>query len=199
MSDMSEGARILIERMKTNPEDFEYSGKYHEAIRAARALMRNDPTNIPISRRDAEAILIAAEELWENTLTELVVRSLVEDMYPFISQARQYELETQQKQAHLASQMQANQAMGQYTIGTGGRVVGSGGGGGGGGSGMSGLMNMGMIGQTNDPRGLYGNPSLQQSFSQKSLSDELATWPEDAPAPLTKSAVQQIRDRLFRK
>ena len=189
MSDVSEGARILIERMKTNPEDFEYSGKYHEAIRAARALMRNDPTNIPISRRDAEAILIAAEELWENTLTELVVRSLVEDMYPFISQARQYELETQQKQAHLMAQMQANQALGnQYTIG-----------GGGGGSGMSGLMNMGMIGQISDPRGLYGNPSLSPSSNQQSLSDILKTWPEDGPSSPPISFTQKLKNVLLRK
>lgn len=175
MSDMSEGARILIERMKTNPEDFEYSGKYHEAIRAARALMRNDPTNIPISRRDAEAILIAAEELWENTLTEIVVRSLVEDMYPFISQARQYELETQQKQAHLAAQMR-NQPTGGF-----------------------GLANVGIAGQLVDPRGLYGNQSLPPSSNQQSLSDMLKTWPEDGPSSPPISFTQKLKNVLLRK
>ena len=174
MSDMSEGARILIERMKTNPEDFEYSGKYHEAIRAARALMRNDPTNIPISRRDAEAILIAAEELWENTLTEIVVRSLVEDMYPFISQARQYEIETQQKQAHLIAQMQANQTLGnRYTIGAGGAF---------------GLGSMGMAGQISDPRGLYGNSSLQQ-----------CPWPSTNDTNPPISFTQKLKNVLLRK
>ena len=185
MSDMSEGARILIERMKTNPEDFEYSGKYHEAIRAARARMRNDPTNIPISSRDAEAILIAAEEIWENSLTELVVRSLVEDMHPFISQARQYEIETQQKQAHLMTQMQANQTLGnRYTIGAGGEF---------------GLGSMGMAGQISDPRGLYGNPSLSPSGNQQSLSDILKTWPEDGPSSPPISFTQKLKNVLLRK
>ena len=176
MSDMSEGARILIERMKTNPEDFEYSGKYHEAIRAARALMRNDPTNIPISSRDAEAILIAAEEIWENSLTELVVRSLVEDMHPFISQARQYEIETQQKQAHLMTQMQANQTLGnRYTIGAGGEFG-------------FGLTSMGAAGMMSDPRGLYGNSSLQQ-----------CPWPSTNDTNPPISFTQKLKNVLLRK
>ena len=55
-STMSAGAEMLIARMKTNPEDFRYSGKFYRVVKAL------EDGQQWVSKRDREALRRAYEE-----------------------------------------------------------------------------------------------------------------------------------------
>jgi len=60
---MSEGARMLIERMKTHPEEFSRTGRFHHIFEGTG----------PLSLRDEQALLKARDLLViEPTFTEIV-------------------------------------------------------------------------------------------------------------------------------
>jgi len=63
LQDMSEGARMLIERMKTHPEEFSRTGRFHHIFEGTG----------PLSLRDEQALLKARDLLViEPTFTEIV-------------------------------------------------------------------------------------------------------------------------------
>jgi len=70
---------MLIEQMKEHPEEFRgYGGKFANLLDTARDAMQGTLRNISVSRRDATAILAAAEthlyEVWlaEDVLTRMM-------------------------------------------------------------------------------------------------------------------------------
>lgn len=72
---MSEGARILIEAMKTNPEEFMPEGKYNWVLNALTA-PRSSYALPMLSTRDHDLILTAVERyIIEPQFTERVVKT----------------------------------------------------------------------------------------------------------------------------
>ena len=70
---MSEGAKILIEAMKTNPEWFHHGGKYYWAAQALTVPHRH---GTGMSRRDNDALAAAHDRyILEPAFTERVVAS----------------------------------------------------------------------------------------------------------------------------
>ena len=77
--DCSDGAKMLIDQMKEHPEEFSgYAGKFTSMLDMARDAVQGKLRNIQMSKRDAEAILAAAEthlyEVWlaEDVLTRIM-------------------------------------------------------------------------------------------------------------------------------
>lgn len=74
----SDGAKMLIERMQTHPNEFKFghNTKFGSILVTAREVMRGEPRDM--SKRDAEALVKAAEaylfEAWlaENVITQLM-------------------------------------------------------------------------------------------------------------------------------
>lgn len=73
--DCSDGAKMLIDQMKANPEDFRgYGAKFANLLDTAHDARMGTLRNIWMSKRDATAILAAAEEhLYEVWLAEDVL------------------------------------------------------------------------------------------------------------------------------
>ena len=72
---MSEGARILIEAMKTNPEEFMPEGKYNWVLNALTA-PRSSYALPMLSTRDHDLILAAVERyIVEPQFTERVIKA----------------------------------------------------------------------------------------------------------------------------
>jgi hypothetical protein len=77
--DCSDAAKMLIDQMKQHPEEFRgYAGKFTNLLDMARDAVQGTLRNIQMSKRDAEAILAAAEthlyEVWlaEDVLTRIM-------------------------------------------------------------------------------------------------------------------------------
>lgn len=75
--DCSDGAKMLIDQMKANPEEFRgYSGKFTGILEMAQEVQRGATRNM--SKRDAEAVVAAAQthlfEVWlaEDVLTRMM-------------------------------------------------------------------------------------------------------------------------------
>ena len=74
----SDGAKMLIERMQTHPQEFKHGSntKFGRILVTAREVMRGEPRDM--SKRDAEALVKAAEaylfEVWlaEDVITQLM-------------------------------------------------------------------------------------------------------------------------------
>ena len=75
----SDGAKMLIEQMKEHPEEFRgYGGKFANLLDAARDAMPGTLRNVWMSKRDAAAILAAADEhLYEVWLAEDVLTRMM--------------------------------------------------------------------------------------------------------------------------
>lgn len=74
----SDGAKMLIERMQTHPQEFKYGAntKFGRILVTAREIMRGEPRDM--SKRDAEALIKAAEtHLFEAWLAEDVITQLM--------------------------------------------------------------------------------------------------------------------------
>lgn len=74
----SDGAKMLIERMQTHPQEFKYGSntKFGRVLVTAREVMRGEPRDM--SKRDAEALVKAAEAyLFEAWLAEDVITQLM--------------------------------------------------------------------------------------------------------------------------
>ena len=73
-ANMSAGAEMLIERMKTNPEDFKHNGRFYRVVEASN---QNMPHQGWVSARDALAIRAAYEEhIQEADFTEWVYNEI---------------------------------------------------------------------------------------------------------------------------
>jgi hypothetical protein len=74
----SDGAKMLIERMQTHPQEFKFGSntKFGRILVTAREVMRGEPRDM--SKRDAEALVKAAEAyLFEAWLAEDVITQLM--------------------------------------------------------------------------------------------------------------------------
>ena len=77
--DCSDGAKMLIDQMKEHPEEFRgYAGKFTAMLDKAREAIQGLHRNVWMSKRDAEAILAAAEtHLYEVWLAEDVLTAIM--------------------------------------------------------------------------------------------------------------------------
>lgn len=74
----SDGAKMLIERMQTHPQEFRFGPNtaFGRTLVTAREILRGEPRDM--SRRDAEALIKAAETyLFEAWLAEDVITKLM--------------------------------------------------------------------------------------------------------------------------
>lgn len=74
----SDGAKMLIERMQTHPQEFKFglNTKFGRILVTAREVLRGEPRDM--SKRDAEALIKAAETyLFEAWLAEDVITQLM--------------------------------------------------------------------------------------------------------------------------
>ncbi len=78
--DCSDGAKMLIDQMKANPEEFRgYGGKFANLLDTASNTMQGPLRNTWMSKRDATAILAAAEtHLYEVWLAEDVLTAIMQ-------------------------------------------------------------------------------------------------------------------------
>lgn len=76
----SDGAKMLIDQMKEHPEEFRgYAGKFANLLDTASNALQGTLRNIYMSKRDATAILAAAEEhLYEMWLAEDVLTRMMQ-------------------------------------------------------------------------------------------------------------------------
>ena len=104
--DCSDGAKMLIDQMKEHPEEFRgYAGKFTNLLDMARDAVQGTLRNIQVSKRDAEAILAAAE-------THLYEVWLAEDVLTRIMQPRE---EEQSMKATFAHRAVGKSVLGQMT------------------------------------------------------------------------------------
>jgi hypothetical protein len=75
----SDAAKMLIDQMKEHPEEFRgYAGKFTAILDKAREAIQGLHRNVWMSKRDAEAILAAAEtHLYEVWLAEDVLTAIM--------------------------------------------------------------------------------------------------------------------------
>jgi len=81
--DCSDGARMLIERMKTNPEDFNYGGKLYRAVDAERLSVRDLK-----AYNDAHDRYIKEPALMVSVLQALLVQPDEDEMSKYKVQGR---------------------------------------------------------------------------------------------------------------
>jgi hypothetical protein len=77
----SDGAKMLIERMQSNPEEFknEYDGRWRDILDCARTVVNDDEHSELISKRDAKAIMAAYDaHILEARLAERIINELME-------------------------------------------------------------------------------------------------------------------------
>lgn len=77
----SDGAKMLIERMQSNPEEFKnnYDGRWRDILDAARNVANEDEYGEVMSKRDAAAILTAYDaHILEPRLAERIIKELME-------------------------------------------------------------------------------------------------------------------------
>ena len=83
---MNKGVEILIERMKTNPEDFASSGRFADTARRIReAITVEDTGKAPwftrhlLTEAEWEALMSAYIEMSRNSFTESVMKDLLRE------------------------------------------------------------------------------------------------------------------------
>jgi len=77
----SDGAKMLIERMQSTPEEFKntYDGRWRDILDCARRMVDEDDHSEVMSKRDAEAILKAHDaHILEPRLAERILNELME-------------------------------------------------------------------------------------------------------------------------
>lgn len=77
----SDGAKMLIERMQSNPEEFKntYDARWRDILDCARAVVNDDEHSELISKRDAKAIMAAYDtHILEPRLAERIINELME-------------------------------------------------------------------------------------------------------------------------
>lgn len=94
-SNMSAGAEMLIERMKTNPEDFKYGGRFYRVVQAL------EDGQQWVSRRDRDALRVA----YDATIKEA---EFSEWVYGEIFNPKEPEPDLQSKYANALGQSMMN-------------------------------------------------------------------------------------------
>jgi hypothetical protein len=96
---MSAGAEMLIARMKTNPEDFQYGAKFYRVVKAL------EDGQQWISRRDRDALRRAYDmNIVEGDFTEWVYGEIFNPKEPDVAAQRVY-AQMQGQQAQIQAQM----------------------------------------------------------------------------------------------
>lgn len=99
-SNMSAGAEMLIERMKTNPEDFKYGGRFYRVVDAINAKGQGW-----ISERDYRALASAYQEhMQEPDFTEWVYGEIFNPKEPDVAAQNVY-AQMQGQKSQIQSQM----------------------------------------------------------------------------------------------
>lgn len=83
---MNQGVEILIERMKTNPEDFSHDGKFADTARRIREGITGEDTNKApwftrhlLTENEWEALKIAYIEMSRDRFTQSVMKNLLKE------------------------------------------------------------------------------------------------------------------------
>lgn len=106
---MNDGVRILIERMKTNPEDFEHGGRFKWVAESVEAkTSRNGAGFWFLRSEDADALVNAWKEVMAEKFSRKVMTDLFDDGFEKRRMEEEIEIAKLQQQAYqhqLASQM----------------------------------------------------------------------------------------------
>jgi len=86
--ELCDGVKMLIDRMQTNPEDFEYGGKLHGYRNTMEEVLSNPPSHQPmwfLSDVEKKALIDAYTEMHKQIFTAGVVQSILapEPQYDF--------------------------------------------------------------------------------------------------------------------
>lgn len=74
----SDGAKMLIERMKTHPDEFKHNGRWSNIINQVMDVRKGHVGTNHVSRRDMNAIFDAYEtHIMEHKLTERIIEELM--------------------------------------------------------------------------------------------------------------------------
>jgi hypothetical protein len=100
----SEGARMLIERMQTHPDDFKYNGRFMKIVDQIRG---NSPVGYgDISSRDRSALTAAYEKhIMEPSFTEYVVDEIFNGEKRRKEEQEQQQRDVQARYAHAQNQL----------------------------------------------------------------------------------------------
>lgn len=78
--ELCDGVKMLIERMQTNPEDFEYGGKLHGYRNTMEEVLSNPPSHQPmwfLSDVEKKALIDAYTEMHKQIFTAGVVQAIL--------------------------------------------------------------------------------------------------------------------------
>jgi len=78
--EICDGVRMLIERMQTNPEDFEYGGKLHGYRNTMEEVLRYPPSEQPmwfLSEAEKKALVKAYTDMHKQVFTTGVVQAIL--------------------------------------------------------------------------------------------------------------------------
>jgi hypothetical protein len=80
IEDMNEGVRILLERMKTNPEEFESPfGKWQHVMEQVMERVGGDKNVVPfLHQEEIQALFAGLRDMERNKFTASILRSLAE-------------------------------------------------------------------------------------------------------------------------
>lgn len=86
--ELCDGVKMLIERMQTNPDDFEYGGKLHGYRNTMEEVLSNPPSHQPmwfLSDVEKKALIDAYTKMHKQIFTAGVVQSILapEPQYDF--------------------------------------------------------------------------------------------------------------------
>lgn len=78
--ELCDGVKMLIERMQTNPEDFEYGGKLHGYRNTMEEVLRYPPSEQPmwfLSEAEKKALIKAYTDMHKQVFTTGVVQAIL--------------------------------------------------------------------------------------------------------------------------
>jgi hypothetical protein len=78
--ELCDGVRMLIERMQTNPEDFEYGGKLHGYRNTMEEVLRYPPSEQPmwfLNETEKKALIKAYTDMHKQVFTTGVVQAIL--------------------------------------------------------------------------------------------------------------------------
>ena len=78
--EICDGVKMLIERMQTNPDDFEYGGKLHGYRNTMEEVLHNPPANQPmwfLNETEKKALIKAYTDMHKQVFTSGVVQAVL--------------------------------------------------------------------------------------------------------------------------
>lgn len=83
--EICDGVKMLIERMQTNPEDFEYGGKLHGYRNTMEEVLHNPPAHQPVwflNETEKKALIKAYTDMHKQVFTTGVVQAILNPPKP---------------------------------------------------------------------------------------------------------------------